>query len=164
MVGGMNSVPLCLDLVRHGEAQPSGVGGDAARRLTPAGRAAITSLAERLAREGWRPAAMWSSPLFRAQETAAILSAACPGLLIETLDALVPDAEPEELAAELVRRAPKQHVVLVGHQPLMGRLTAWLSGGREASFQAGALVRLEVVGGVRQGCATVVLEVPPHSS
>ena len=158
------SAALRLDLVRHGEALPSGEGGDAARRLSPAGRATIARLAQRLEREGWAPNAMWASPLERAQETAALLAAACPGLAVGTLEALIPDGEPEDLAAELSRRALAGHVVMVGHQPLMGRLTAWLTGGRETGFSAGSLVRLEIAGALGRGCASVVLEIPPLSS
>jgi phosphohistidine phosphatase len=158
------SAALLLDLVRHGEALPSGEGGDAARRLSPAGRATITRLAERLRREGWKPTALWASPLARAQETAAILVAASPGLPIGTLEALIPDGEPDVLAEELRRRATAGHVVLVGHQPLMGRLSAWLTGGRESAFSAGSLVRVEIAATLHRGCASVVLEIPPLSS
>lgn len=160
----MTSVPLRLDLVRHGEAEASATGGDAARKLSGSGRAAIERLAEHLAREGWRPNAIWASPLTRAQQTATILAHACPGLAIGTLDALLPDQEPADLLDELARLEVHEHVVLVGHQPLMGRLVSWLTGGTESAFRAGELVRLELEGRLGPRSASIVLEIPPSSS
>jgi phosphohistidine phosphatase len=159
----MTSVPLRLDLVRHGEAEPSAGGGDAARKLSAAGRAAIERLAERLTRDGWRPTTLWASPLTRAQQTATILARACPGLTIGTLDALL-DQEPADLVDELVRLEVQEHVVLVGHQPLMGRLVSWLTGNTERAFRAGQLVRVEAQGTLGHRSASIVLEIPPPSA
>ena len=160
--GFLPSVPFRLDLLRHGEALPAAADGDSARRLSPSGRATIASLAERFAREGWRPDALWASPLARAQETASILAAvACPGTLIGILEALVPDREPEDVVRALAEVRPRGHVVLVGHQPLLGRLAAYLSGGRESGFPAGGLVRLEMEDGLGRGVGKVVLQLRP---
>jgi len=158
-------VPLRLDLLRHGEASPAGAGSDDSRRLSEAGRAAIARLAERFASERWRPTALWSSPLVRAQETAAILVAgACPELPIGTLEALSPGCEPEDVVAELGRHAPRGHVVLVGHQPLLGRLVGFWAGGAEAGLPAGGLIRVEFEDPLRRGAATVTLEIRPVRS
>jgi phosphohistidine phosphatase len=159
----MTSVPLRLDLVRHGEAAPAGKGGDDdARPLSDRGRAAIEALAERFARERWRPDAVWTSPLLRAQQTAAILvGRACPGVSVETLEALVPDHDPEDVTHELRARGAHGHVVLVGHQPLMGALVAWLTARADGAFPAGGVVRIDVTGALRSGTGTIALEIRP---
>ena len=163
--GGRPSVPLRLDLLRHGEALPAGPDGDSARRLSAAGRDSIARLAARFAREGWRPATVLASPLARAQESAAILVAgAAPGLEIETLETLAPEHDPEDVVAELTSRVAHGHVVLVGHQPLLGRLVAHLASGREGGLPAGGLVRLEFQGDIGRGGATVAVELRPEGA
>jgi len=159
----MTSVPLRLDLVRHGEAEPAGEGGDGARRLSPAGRHTITELSSLLTLHGWRPTAIWASPLVRAQETAAILMAHSRELSIGTLFELMPDGEPDDVIEALLERSAEGHVVLVGHQPLMGRLVAWLTGAPERAFRPGMLVRLDIHGAPRPGAATVEFEIPQTS-
>ncbi len=156
-----SSVPLRLDLLRHGEALAADAGGDAVRRLSPAGREAIERVAERFVSEGWRPSAIWTSPLVRARETAAILARACHGLSIGIMEALTPDHDPEDALAELGAHGPRGHVVLVGHQPLLGRLARHLTG-REVSLPAGALVALDVGAGWRRGGATIRFEIRPE--
>jgi phosphohistidine phosphatase len=161
----MTSVPLRLDLVRHGEAVAADEHGDDARPLSAHGRDTIRRLAERFASEGWRPDAVCSSPLSRARETATILVAAAhPGLEIETLEALTPDHDPEDVVAALAPRGLRGHVVLVGHQPLLGRLVTWLVGSHDGGFPPGALCRFEVEGGLAPLAARLVLELRPDPS
>ena len=155
-----SSVPLRLDLVRHGEALPADAEGDGMRRLSPAGRATIERVAERFAREGWRPNALWASPLVRAQESAAILARVCPGLAVGVTEALTPDHDPEDVLAELEARGSRGHVVLVGHQPLLGRLIRHLTG-QDVALPAGTLIALDVAHGPRRGAATIRLELRP---
>jgi len=162
--GRTPSAPLRLDLLRHGAASPAGPDGDSVRPLSPAGRDAIERLAARFAREGWRPEALWSSPLERARETAAILAGACPGLEIGILEALAPESEPAQVIADLVTRGATRHVVLVGHQPLLGRLVAYLTGASERGVPAGGLVRLAFPGALARGSATLEMELRPEST
>ena len=56
-------VPLVLDLLRHGDALPADSGGDAARRLSPRGIAALERLARHLATLDWHPTRAFVSPL-----------------------------------------------------------------------------------------------------
>jgi phosphohistidine phosphatase len=154
-------VVLLLDLVRHGEALHPAEGGDALRPLSDAGRETIGRLAGHYAREASRPGAIFSSPLARARETADLLRAALPGLAPAVLDELVPDGEPADVVAALSALDLPGHVILVGHQPLMGRLTAFLAGGREVGFLAGGLVRLEFHGALARGAGVIQLELPP---
>lgn len=157
-------MPLILDLVRHGQALPTGTGGDAVRPLSEAGRDTIRRLADGLARDGWRPGALFTSPLTRARETAAILATACPGLEPTVLLELIPDAEPDEVVGALSERELPPHVTLIGHQPLMGRLAAYLTGGPEPGFSPGAMVRIEFADRLGRKVGVLRLELPPERS
>jgi phosphohistidine phosphatase len=155
-------VPLRLDLVRHGEAMPAGPAGDAARPLSDRGRQAIARLAQEYARRGWRPGGVWSSPLARARETASLLvERAAPGLAAKVLGELAPETEPEALAEALRARAVAGHVVLVGHQPLLGRLAGHLAGAPDHRLSPAGLVALACAEPLRGGCARIELEIRP---
>jgi phosphohistidine phosphatase len=153
-------VPLVLDLVRHGEAHPVGPDGDASRRLTPAGREKVVRLGSTLAERGWRPDRVFVSPLVRARESAALLIAPLePVPALEALDALIPDHDPEDVLESLADRAVSSGTAaLVGHQPLLGRLLALLTGGPERALGTGTLVRVECPDGPGSGGARVILE------
>jgi phosphohistidine phosphatase len=160
--GNFPSVPLRLDLLRHGEAPPATEGGDSARPLSETGRDTIARVGDVFARRGWRPDRVYASPLKRARETAAILIArACPGIEPEILDELTPERDPEEVTAALIARRAEGHVVLVAHQPLLGRLAAHLAGG-DRGLAPGGLVSIEIEGapGRRSGAVTLELRSP----
>jgi len=112
-------VPFLLDLVRHGEAEPSNPAGDRARHLTPAGVSMIASLAGRLAEAGTLPTRIFASPRERALESAHILARrAVPGVEVEVLDALEPDVHPGKvLEALLDFGIVEGHAMVVGHLP-----------------------------------------------
>jgi len=110
-----------LLIVRHAEAAPGSP--DELRTITAAGREQARALGEQLREQGLRPDAVLSSPLLRAQETAAALGLGNP----EVDERLAPGATPAD-----VRDAAAGHgelVVVVGHQPDCGRAAAALSGG-----------------------------------
>lgn len=151
---------LILDLVRHGEAMPSAPGADAARKLSPRGRAEITQLAARLSEEGLRPTHILVSPLARARETAAVLlSSRDDAPLPELVEPLVPEAEPDEVLEVLVARGIREgYVLIVSHQPLMGRLVNYLTGD-DSEFRTGTCARVTFDGepGPRLGHLTHVI-------
>jgi len=138
-------MPTLLDLLRHGEAMSSHPDGDAARPLSPRGVAAIETVARRFATLGARPDRVFTSPLLRARETAALMCAALGrGVAPEILDELIPDSEPAELLAALEAVAPgAPHLLLVGHQPLLGDLAGHLCDGHPRSLHPGELIRVE---------------------
>ena len=119
-----------LDLIRHAHAQPTSPDGDAGRELTPEGVAAARNLGRSLCVTGWRPGVVLTSPLARAHQTAKLLvdeqDEAVP---IEILDELVTVEDPGVAwsAIQAVARNHR-HVVVVGHQPLMGNLIEKLTG------------------------------------
>lgn len=112
-----------LTLVRHAPAAPSSSGergADAARALTPEGRKKFLRLRAALEQADLRFDRMLHSPLLRAVETAELLMPLVDGpAQAEPLLAVAPG---EALLARLEGERP----VLVGHQPWLGELLAWL--------------------------------------
>lgn len=87
-----------------------------------------------------------TSPLVRAQETADILaSGLSPSPDVEVLDALTPGTEPAAVAARLKAHRGRRVIALVGHEPDLGVLAAWLIGAREPLvFKKGGIARIDV--------------------
>jgi phosphohistidine phosphatase len=158
-------VPLLLDVLRHGEAEAVGPGGDASRALSPAGRRAMKELAAGLVKEGWRPGRIFSSPLLRARQTAEIVRDGASGAPeIDELDELLAEGEPAEVLAALrARDAVRGHVLLVTHQPLAGRLSGLLTG-EEPGFSPGTLVRIECATGLGPGRGRVIYVIEPKTA
>jgi phosphohistidine phosphatase len=141
-------VPLVLDLLRHGAALPAAHGGDEARPLSPRGRADLERLAAHLAGMGWRPDRAFASPLTRARDSAVIaLRQAMPNLLAREMDALRPDSYPGSVVDALAAESSTEgHVLLVGHQPSLGLLCAFLTGAPAPALAPGSMVRIEFSG------------------
>ena len=115
-------------LVRHGRAEESRSGlRDEDRALTERGRREL--------RETWArtrnvsPARILASPLRRARETALLLAEAtgCPETPVAA-PTLVPDSTPERVWAGLADHGDTAELMLVGHQPLLGAVYAFLLG------------------------------------
>src|SRR5690242_19519065 len=103
-----------LALLRHGRAE--GAGADA--RLLPEGEAYLRRLGAKLESEGWQPAAIFTSPLARACESADIIGAAV-GFddRIAILRELLPETDPEVALEAIVAAAPlAPRVLVVAHQ------------------------------------------------
>ncbi len=128
-----------LYLVRHADAAPGEP--DELRPLTPTGRQQARELGARLAAEGAAGAAVLTSPLLRARETAEEIARAL-GTEPEADERLAPGA-----TATGVRDAASEHggnVVAVGHQPDCSRVAAELTGGPEPSFPKAGLVVIDL--------------------
>ena len=125
-----------LLIVRHAEAAPGDP--DELRTLTPRGREQARRLGERLRHDGLVPAAIVTSPLLRARETAHALE-----LGEASVDErLAPGATPGD-----VRDAARDHgdpVLVVGHQPDCGRAAAAFTGGPELAFPPCGLAVVEL--------------------
>lgn len=155
-------MPLVFDLLRHGEAVAAGPGGDAGRRLSPDGIGALRRLGQRLAVMAWRPDAAYTSPLLRAVESAAlILESAGVPLRAGIMEALEPGGDRAAVLAEVAGRHPSGHVLLVGHQPLLGDLATWLTRAGGLSLPAGTLVRIEFDGNAAPGAGRPTLRLAP---
>lgn len=132
-----------LYVVRHAIAEERSVARpDAERRLTKEGARRFTQHVRALERLGVRFSHVFHSPWRRAAETAALL-APLSSTPPSPLDALA--APPDEALLEPLAGS---HVALVGHEPWLGSLIAWLViGSREegARFvvKKGAVAQLE---------------------
>jgi phosphohistidine phosphatase len=148
---------MMLYVLRHGVAEDAAPeGGDAARRLTLAGRKKMRAAAQGLRTLGLRFDLVLTSPLVRAAETAAILAevfGADPAP--HELPALEPGASPAETVRALRHFSRHRHVVLVGHEPgLSGVVALLLSGapdGLRLVLKKGGAVALEVHEMARRG-------------
>lgn len=109
---------MILYLMRHGIAAEPGAGPDSERPLTHKGEQRTRQAAYGLMHLGVRLESIWSSPLLRARQTAA-LAAGClkpTDARIVITSALEPDQPPTALFAEL-DRARLSRVLCVGHLP-----------------------------------------------
>jgi phosphohistidine phosphatase len=160
------AVATLLDLVRHGEALPAATGGDAERVLSPRGIGEVALLARRLSRLGPPPARVFTSPLLRARQTAAlVLSGYSEAPEAVVADALRPDEEPADVVAWLAGATPESgHLMLVGHMPLLGDLTGFLTDGSSHGMRPAELVRLEFDYGVARREGRVVLVLAPGAT
>jgi phosphohistidine phosphatase len=117
-----------LFIVRHGIAEDvSADGSDAGRALTPRGRRRLEKSARALDRLGVAFDRVLFSPLLRAQETAEILMCLCDedeGCESEVVLDLAQPPGPELIAR--LARANVERIALVGHEPWLSQLAAWL--------------------------------------
>ena len=140
-------------LLRHGIASDdSPTGKDADRALTDEGRRKLRDVMKTVSAAGIRPDVVVSSPYVRARQTAEIAHDLL-GVqeVLHFAESLTPDGDPEDVWRELRNGyAGFRSVMLVSHEPLMGRCTGYLLGAPELllDFKKGAvvLVELEPVG------------------
>jgi phosphohistidine phosphatase len=156
-------------VVRHGaaldreDALAQGM-GDRARPLTPKGKKETKRVGRALARKAPDVAALFTSPLLRAVETAEILSKAYDGLGYTETEALVPEADPAETARFLAEHGTAPVVAVVGHEPHLGHFLGWALTGEARSLvelekSGAALVRFDGVPAA--GAGRLVWLVPP---
>jgi phosphohistidine phosphatase SixA len=154
---------LTIDLLRHGEALPAhDAVDDSERLLSDGGRRQLERLATRLSTEGWRPTRVFSSPYRRARDTARIVMGPSTSLHLAAIPELSPEHEPEDalraLAAEGV--GVGDHILVVAHQPLLGRIAGLLTGVARG-FPPGGLARIVSSRGLSDRSAQLVLEIEP---
>jgi phosphohistidine phosphatase len=90
---------------------------------------------------------VFTSPLVRARQTAELLSAGLPEKPpIKIADALAPGHTAAEVMEQIARDARGEtRVALVGHEPDLGELAAWLLGAkRPVPFKKGGICRIEM--------------------
>lgn len=148
-----------LFVIRHAiAAEPSPERPDATRPLTAAGREKFAQVVKGAKRLGWRFDRLYHSPLVRAVQTAELLRPLLEGPAISLPDlARAPD---EEMLAHL----EGQRVAVVGHEPHLGSLVAWLVAGdadrgERFCFKKGGFAAL--TGDLRPGAMTLDTLVAP---
>lgn len=121
-----------LYVLRHAIAEDAGPGQpDATRQLTVVGRDKARRVLSHARRIGVQPGSILTSPYARAAQTAVI---ACkelrfPGQAFET-QSLVPYVNVFDLWATLRTEARSGDLLIVGHNPQLSSLVAWLIGAR----------------------------------
>lgn len=141
---------LRVYLVRHARAEGSAA-TDAARRLTPEGRAAFEALARRLAPRLDDVTRIRTSPFERAVETADLLALALGGRAgpvtsaVEEDPALAAGVSGGTRILALAARAG-DGAALVGHNPELAEAVA-LAAGREVEVKPGTIAALDLEGG-----------------
>ena len=134
-----------LYLVQHGEAAPKEENPD--RPLTDKGRRDVRRMASFLSRSGVRVGRVIHSGRRRARDTATLLAQVlAPVALVEEAAAgLAPDDGTDVLLAAIADW--REDIMVVGHQPFMGRMVARLIGDdanlKVVDFQPGTVVSLE---------------------
>jgi phosphohistidine phosphatase len=98
-----------------------------------------------------------TSPLTRAVETADIVAEAYGGE-VQILDSLTPESGPEQVMAWIEKQRAAATVGIVGHEPHLSTVAAFLLAGRPASFmdlKKGGACQLELPDPPRPGRATL---------
>lgn len=130
-----------LYLIRHADAVPLGEQGmtdDEQRPLTDTGLAQARNLATGLQQHGIQLNLVLSSPLLRARQTAEEMLRKWkqPAPELRMCDELAPGSKRRKLA-RVLRECGVESVALVGHQPDLGELAAWLIGNRRVRVDLG---------------------------
>ncbi|OYT72924.1 MAG: phosphohistidine phosphatase SixA [Chloracidobacterium sp. CP2_5A] len=152
-----------LYLMRHGIAHDLGADGsrsDAERALTDEGRANTLAAARAMARLGLDFDAIWTSPFARARQTADIVAEALKKTPV-TREApeLALGAGTERLIGALTRLERGASALLVGHEPDLSRLVAFLVWGSlsadRIAFKKGGLCHVNCQLALRPGYASL---------
>jgi phosphohistidine phosphatase len=144
-----------LYLMRHGiavAADQPGIESDSARPLTAKGTKRMRRAARGLRRLGISFDALLTSPLVRARQTAEIVADAL-GLeaQFEEIPELAPESSVDHLISGLIRFQDREHLLLVGHNPLLTHASSFFIAGKkeirlEIDLKKGGLCCIEVDG------------------
>ncbi len=155
-----------LYLVRHGNAEDHHPVSDAERALTPKGRLNMAEEAKGLRKARFRPEIILTSPLRRALETATIIAEGLDGIKVEQMQELgLGPHIPADIMAAIHQYGQLKEVALVGHQPRLGELAAFLltgdTGGCEVELKKGGVICLEPAPGRVSDRYRLIWSMPP---
>lgn len=131
-------------LLRHAEAQLRGEGlADKDRKLTGKGKRDARAVVALAHSAEAAPELIFSSPLKRALETAAIAQLHWNKARLVETRSLVPDASPDLIWREIVAQKNVAEIMLVGHEPHLSRLVSFLlEAALAVDFKKSAIVRI----------------------
>lgn len=142
-----------LILLRHAEAEPGHDGkDDRERKLTEHGRNEARAAGEWLSSHGVKYDRILCSPAERTKETAALAL----GQIEPTYVQEIYDATPGDLFDVLDTQSDAERIVLVGHNPGIEQLVAFLVQGRSEDYRGmppGGMARLVFTGELGPGKA-----------
>jgi len=106
---------------------------------------------------------IFTSPLVRARQTADLLAAGVDGRpSVKLLDALAPGTPSATVMAQLAKAAKRRRIALVGHEPDLGELAAYLVGARRPlPFKKGGICRIDLAALTSKAAGTLVWFVTP---
>ena len=159
-----------LYLLRHSNAAelpPPGKKGDRFRRLTPEGREKAVLIGRAIQRLDLGLDLILTSPADRALETAETVRAQLdPQPPLELLEDLWIGGDSGRVVARLgAGRKKLRSVLLVGHEPDLGRLASELltgGSGMRVIFKKGGLCGLEIARLTRGNCASLAWQLTPR--
>lgn len=136
---------------------------DSDRPLTDTGRRRMRKNSRGLQRIAPHPDLIATSPWLRAAETARIIAETLGVERMETLDLMIPDRHPRDLAAWLNEHSDLATVAVVGHEPHVGELVTWLVGGKGSAFEfkKGGVCLLRIDDKVDAGSAVLQWHLTP---
>ncbi len=157
-------------LLRHGIAAEPGAAGyepDSERPLTAKGEDRLREAARAMEKLGLSFDLILSSPFLRAKQTAAIIAKSLKlRKQLALSDDLTPAGNPRLLIQQLNQFRPEpKSVLLVGHEPYLGKLVALLAAGNtslEIDFKKGGLCKLEAEYLLYGRCAKLVWLLTPR--
>lgn len=160
-----------LLLVRHAIAQeredfaPTGL-PDSERPLTEEGIRKMRENARGIMRLVPRLGMIATSPYVRARVTAGILLEAYGAVPYAEIEAMTPGGSREDVVAWLRKHADRDPIALVGHEPDIGELAAWLISGRTSdggiTFRKGGAALIEFEGEPTAGEGRLEWLLPPR--
>lgn len=146
--GGQEVSDMEIYVLRHGEAEERETGlADRDRKLTAKGKRDLKDVLKMARKAEVAPELILTSPLRRAQETAAIAAEilGCKDV-VETRN-LLPGASPEQIWKEIGTDYKVEKILLAGHQPHLGSLIGLLlEAAIMVDLKKGSLVRIETHG------------------
>ncbi len=140
-------VSRSLYLVRHAIAAERGAEwpDDDIRPLTARGMARFREAVRGLDWVGAELDEIWTSPLVRARQTAGLLSEGLGGQRVRVLEQLAPGSVPAEVSGALEQATRCPRLALVGHEPGLGELAAYLIGAPQPlQFKKGGACQIDL--------------------
>jgi phosphohistidine phosphatase len=135
-------------ILRHGIAEDGQAGQpDGERALTAEGKKKLRNVLRAAAKAGVAPSLILTSPYRRALQTAELAAEILgyKGDLLRT-KALQPGSEPQAVWEEIRVHKDQANILMAGHEPLFGRLTAYLLAAPtlQIDFKKGAIACVEL--------------------
>jgi phosphohistidine phosphatase len=134
---------MLLHLLRHARAvdREGFPGEDAQRPLTPEGRDRLLAVLKRIGRR-LKADEVLCSPALRCRQTAELTALELDLPLVELPELALESCSSQRLCEALARRRALSPIV-VGHEPDLGRLVGFLSGGAAVLLKKSGLAVLE---------------------
>jgi phosphohistidine phosphatase len=155
-----------LYLVRHAIAAEGGDAwpDDTKRPLTSKGAARFRKVVRGLRQMNVTVDLVLTSPLVRARQTADILAEGLkPAPTIAVTATLSPGSSPAQTAEALAQFRKARRIALVGHEPGLGELAAWLIGASApVEFKKGGVCRIDAPAVPPQGSGRLVWHATPR--